>query len=264
MPHLLPEKIFRVKVTGKGIAPGMVRSHELGELLISIEETICSLANSRGMLEHKEDLIVGLSSISHGSLELSFSSPTRELAHKHFEMLTDAFEKEQLSSLPNSALESLKKVSSFTRRHKSASALFQSALDERIQFTLTTTSVIPDPIELSGATTIFGRILRVGGRTPKVLLETKTKTVPCEITREMAITLGHRLYETVSLSGHAVWDPEDLSLREFTVSKIEEYEDLSPSDAFSKASKELSRYFRDVRDVSAFARRLRTGDKESD
>ncbi|MCL2700417.1 MAG: hypothetical protein FWE88_01840 [Phycisphaerae bacterium] len=97
--------------------------------------------------------------------------------------------------------------------------------------------VSPDTFEqlkeyhtVAGATTIVGKVLRVGGSTePRCMvriLNQKT-AVFCTISVEQARHLATRLYETVALEGRAVWLKSTRDVLYFDVSNILPYQRTS-------------------------------------
>jgi hypothetical protein len=97
------------------------------------------------------------------------------------------------TSLPTNSLAALNKIVTFTRRHNCVAELLSPDNDERIA------SITPETnTKLSGLvesqTTLYGYILRVGGKTPRVMIEIVSgDTLTCAVSLENAREMGEHL-----------------------------------------------------------------------
>lgn len=116
----------------------------------------------------------------------------------------------------------------------------------------------PRPQFIRGTTTIFGRCMRVGGRTPKVdiALPGRSRLLHCEATREIAISLSRSLYKNVALHGRALWDPHTLELVEFKATEIAKQTHHSPVKALEEISELVGDQWKDT-DVIDFINKTR-------
>jgi hypothetical protein len=91
------------------------------------------------------------------------------------------------------------------------------------------------PALVTGATTLLGRCLRVGGATsPKAEVRTARggRLLHLEVSEALAKQLGKRLYEEVLLSGTATWEAPDWRLKSFKVSAVHELDPQRPGETF--------------------------------
>lgn len=113
---------------------------------------------------------------------------------------------------------------------------------------------------MTGETTILGKVIRVGGKDPKVAIETTdNRTITCRTTQSIAKELGKKLYSIVSLNGLAHWNLSDLSIEEFVIKSIGSYEDGSMVDTMEAISREYGQFFKDV-DPEGFVKETRKDD----
>jgi hypothetical protein len=87
--------------------------------------------------------------------------------------------------------------------------------------------LIPKPNRkiVAGTTAIIGRCVRVGGATsPKATINLDAGgTLYIDVSESIAKQLGTRLYETVSIEGHAKWDSESMDIAEFCADQVTPY-----------------------------------------
>lgn len=81
------------------------------------------------------------------------------------------------------------------------------------QITSETNLEVDETFYLQGETTIYGKVVRIGGATPKVRIEIdKNKSISIEVKTDVAKDLSSHLYETVAITGLAKWKKEDNEL----------------------------------------------------
>lgn len=111
---------------------------------------------------------------------------------------------------------------------------------------------------LTGETTIYGRIIRVGGKTPKVMLDTVDgRTIDCDADASIAQTLGGRLYQVVGLLGIAEWDPQTLTIDTFQIKALLPYEAKPLKEAMAQLAAITRKYYADIDDVPKYIASIR-------
>jgi hypothetical protein len=236
--------VLTIELKGDGVAPGLVRSHELAEILATIEEGLNDIA--RRAHPEVKTAVVGLAGISESSLALHFSSPTYEAVGIAVDLFVAALADDELVGLPRSALGSVSKLVAFSKRHTRARVIVRSERTPGAFAIVHPETRVPDPRVISGSTTIHGRVVRVGGRDPKARLEiAATESVTCKVTKAIAKELGHQLYESVSLSGFATWDPDSLTLLTFSAETVSQSHSRPPVDALREISRLVGKHLKE-------------------
>ena len=89
-------------------------------------------------------------------------------------------------------MKSLRTISRFTKKHY-CNAIF--AVNDGASLAVLKPSIdIPEDIVIEGRSEIIGKVLRVGGKTPKALIETTDGSlVYCDVGKEEAKSMGHML-----------------------------------------------------------------------
>jgi hypothetical protein len=256
------DALIRIRLAGEDIAPGTVRSRDLAEIIISAEDAIASLVVRDNPHLKKDEIVVGLVSIGEGSVSLQFATTLPQLVLPAYWEITESIEKDDYENLPPDSIDSLQNITAFTRR-RNCQLEFYARDGDREALAVITPQTLITPIPLmTGSTTIHGMVVRVGGRKPKVMIELPDgQSVFCDIEYELARQLGQRLYTWVGLRGEAKWRSNDLSLQQFRVDEVTQYQDTRLTEAMATLSEAAGRYFEGIEDVQRYVSELRGGSK---
>ncbi|MEI8572616.1 hypothetical protein U737_07620 [Methylomonas sp. LW13] len=251
------EEQIKIRLTGEGISPGLVRSRELAEILESVEDMMVSESLRKDPTIKKDDIIIGLCRIEDKSIGLIFNATLTSIVIPAFISTSIAIEEGNFDTLTPQTIRSLEVISNFSKKHN-CDAEFSSSKSNLIITKITPQTEIPKPKVIVGNTEITGKILRVGGKKPRAMLELMDGSVLyCDVQENMAQELGHRLYKTALFSGVATWNIRDLEIEEFQIMEFEEIQQVPVNKMLKELSKEIGYYFKDIEDVSAFVSTLR-------
>ncbi|WP_421718342.1 hypothetical protein [Algiphilus sp.] len=246
---------FRLR--GEGIKPGLVRSHELAEIIEAVESFVTAEVLAADDNINKDDIVVGLYQIADKSIGLKFKTTLATVAIPAFLNATSSLAKSDFDALAPQSLKPLRAVSAFARRHNCVAELkIPSVVDSLASITPETD--VPEPARIVGNTEIVGKILRVGGKVPRAMIELIDGTVIyCDVAWEVARELGHRLYSQVILVGSAVWDARTVELQDFNIQSFKEFPKKDPLEVLGQLRSEVGSVFDHVGDVPSFVSRLR-------
>lgn len=246
-----------IRFTGNQIQPGRVSAKHLADVLRAYEDVIADLVTNHSPEISKDLIVVGLSEITHQSVGLQFEANVPELTLPAATQLTEAIQQLRFDMLPETARKFFITVRNFTRRYGcTAEIQAQGQLA-----TIDETSEIATPPKLTGFTTVYGTVQRVGGDEPRVRLQMFTgESVYCTTTVDMAKEIGDHLYEDVGLEGTATWDYESLKIEEFKVDRLLPYGSTSAALAFRELRSEFSEIFDSI-DPDEFVAEIRGGDE---
>lgn len=114
--------------------------------------------------------------------------------------------------------------------------------------------------KVEGLSTIYGKVIRVGGEQPGVRLELLNREkITIHTDEDNAKKLAHKLYTVVGLSGKAEWDINTYDLLDFKLYDIITYEETPITDALTQLSNLAGKYWSDVDDISAEIENIRKG-----
>jgi hypothetical protein len=252
------ELLIEIRLTGAQMIPGTVKSRELAEVIRSVEEMIASVVPYQNSSYEKDQIVVGLASVQGGSIRLGFKSLLAPVVVMAYFSVANAVKTENFSTLPPDSRNALKKIVTFTRNHQCVAELL-SPHDDTLIASITPTTTVDTPGLVRGETTLYGRILRVGGKTPHVMFETVSgATIYCDTSFKLAQELGHRLYEFAEISGTALWDPTVWHVREFRIESFVPSGEKTAEETIAELSRLVGRYFEDVDDVESYVSSIRS------
>jgi hypothetical protein len=254
---------LEVLLTGISMSPEEIRSKDIAEVIKSMENMIASMAARQNPTLKKGSIAIGLKSIRPGTIELEFPSSLAEITLPAAQCIAKSIMDNDFGALPAGVMKSLKKISSFTRKYKCSAEFLENNESSKALITLTPQTRIPDTHSLSGETTIYGEITRVGGAEPKIQFRTlDKKVIYCIVSKSLARKAGERLYANVELHGTATWNLETFEIEKFIVEDISDHEKSVPSKAFEELSKLVGDSFDHVEDVNHFVSEMRYGPSE--
>lgn len=253
-----------ILLTGEGMSPGKIRSKEIAEVIESVEDMIASMVVRDHPDLKKEVIIIGLKGIRQGSIGLEFSPNLAELTLPATRRIAKSIAENDFGILPSGALNSLRKLSVFTRRHQCNAEFFTQNGKLEALAVLTPETQIPDIYPLAGETSIYGEITRVGGAEPKIQFKTLDgQIIYCSTSKAIAKKAGAKLYTNVELYGLAEWNSETFEIENFHVIDISDYEQASSSEAFEELANLIGDSFDSIKDVDRFVSEIRYGLSEA-
>lgn len=253
--------LLEIHFTGPEITPESIRIGEIAVILDAIENILLAVVAEDHKGLTKEILTIGLHNVTSGSLGLQFTSRLPEVVTPAFEQVAKSIHMGTAADLPVESLNHFEKILSFVKRRQALADFVIVNGKSKTLATLTSDFELPKPIYLTGQTTIFGQIVRVGGVEPKVEVKTiSEQTLYCPFEIELASQLGARLYQLVGLNGTARWNAQNYEIEDFRVTGISEYQSSSLVDAFQSLSEIASEYYEDIEDVIGYIAELRGED----
>jgi hypothetical protein len=219
-----------IKLSGADVAPETVRASDLAEFLIQLEKAIlATVMNGKDFTldAPQQDLKVSLVSIEPGSESLAFALTSDVMSG--VSLLSRAYYERNYSTIPLEAQQSLHEISK-----QAASQSWEVEFVENEQFNIPRAIIsddnpVPAPkvIVAQGDTTIYGRLIRVGGVSPRAMLEMPDgRYLYIELAENMAVTLAskERLYKDVGIEGTATWRVDTWELIRFKANRITKYQ----------------------------------------
>lgn len=250
-----------VEVKIPGVLPETIPARELAEMLVALETAIVGAMGLTPDEQLAEPPVVSLVGIRRGSTSLQLLKSPRVL--RAYTRLATAVAERDVGSLPPRAREGTRLLARVVER-RGIEVQFRDPLQRRRVIGVIrpdTDLFAASTAPLKGETTLYGKVERVGGATPRLRLQIEDgRTISCDISRALAKELGKRLYEWVGVAGTAEWNPVDLTVESFRVERVLAFQDPHPTEAFERLSEELAGAWDDVDDVVAEVTRLRHED----
>lgn len=250
-----------LRLSGPSISPGNVKSKELAEILEAMEDMIASEVIKENPKIKKDEIVIGLCEIGNNSVGLKFKYTHNRYVLACYLALTAAIQSNHFEELTPQSIKSLRTISSFTQKHQCI-AKFTEETKKDILAEITPDTIIPTAGTIKGETTIYGKVIRVGGKKPRATVETIDGVILyCDLDVDLAKILGHKLYTTVTLHGNAVWDHHNFSLEEFEIKEVDDFGALNPDDSCNQMRAIIGKFFKKITDVPGFVTVVRNGEE---
>ena len=257
--------LIEVRFAGEDVQPETVKAGDVAEMIQAVEKMVESSVTRDHPEIKRDQVIVGFVEIQSTSLTLKFSSLLPDVTMSAFQTIGDAIATNQFSQLPTSSLDGLDTIASFTRRRHCTTDFALLNGGRKVLVTMTPEIQITRLPLLAGDTTIYGQVVRVGGREPRVMVETVDgQTLYCDASVEIAKDLGERLYRTVGLFGLANWDAQTYTIEKFSIKGVTPYEGQPITEAMEELAKLVGSYYADVGDVERYIASIRGAALESE
>lgn len=243
-----------------GMKPSDIRAGELAKIIVAFEEMIASTVKRNRPQISKEELGVGLVKIEDKSIGLEFATKLPELTIGAYEEITDLVAKGNFLELSGETLDALREIHSFVKSKNCEGELFSRNGKTVLKAVLLPSTEIPQHPKVTAQTVIYGKIVRVGGVDPRVMVEQASgKTIFCRVKDEnLARKLGERLYTWAGLEGLATLDSDSLDILEFRVERVTEYEgETSLINVFAQLKELAGKYYADIHNVEKYVSDLR-------
>nr|VFK60536.1 MAG: hypothetical protein BECKTUN1418F_GA0071002_12197 [Candidatus Kentron sp. TUN]VFK69971.1 MAG: hypothetical protein BECKTUN1418E_GA0071001_12247 [Candidatus Kentron sp. TUN] len=187
---------FQIRLTGGGIKLDIIRPTDLAEILTSIETIISAEADKKIAVEDGNKPLITLDSINKGSIAFIFKATS--LVISIFIGTAQAIEQNNFSGLNKKTIKSLSDISSVTRKYNCSAEL--SSAEHGILARITPNTNISHPFLIEGGSEIFGKVMRVGGKEPRVMVKLFDGSyIYCDLSGKTAEDLGSLLYKHVTL-----------------------------------------------------------------
>lgn len=254
----MEETFFEIRLDGEGIGPGLVRSKELAEVIESVEDMIASLVVYNNPELKKENIVIGLSSISRGSIGLQFAPNLTELTIPAAKRVAASLNNGDYSGMPEGTMKSLRNLTGFSKRHGCDIEIRYLNGASTTLAVMTPKTEIPVPVTLVGETILYGKITRVGGKEPKVQFTTiDDQIIYIKVDEQLARKAGSLIYREVAITGTAYWNSETMRIDEFKLESISGYKLTALPSAFNELKQLAGGAFDGIENVREYVTALR-------
>ncbi len=264
------EPYLEIRFAGKGASgPEQIRARDLADAIKAFEELVVSELKASGEDVDPNDVVVGLVDVRAGSARFRFKSSYMATAVAAYVSAARHVKEKAYSEMRSTSAEALQTLQRVGKKYngdvelrtheqqgEDAEPLALIRREEPIE--------LPAPSYLKGITTLYGKIARVGGSTPKVRLDLEPgERLVCTVGEDLARQIATRLYEFVGLRGVAHWNLDTAEIEVFEIQALLPYEKTGAMDAFAALAEVSAEDFTDIQDVVQYAEVLR-GERDLD
>lgn len=252
-----PEYI-EITFRGNDVRPEIVKASEIADIIIAIETMIIAQVYKKNPLIKKDQLILSFTNIESSSIGLQYRSPLNGIASSAFQDVGHAINGRDFSELPDSAYKSFNTLVAFTRKWQCSAELSFNNGVRNVIAEITPDMRIERPPALKAETIVYAKVVRVGGKEPRVEIETVDgKTLFCDANIDVVTKLGTRLYQVVGLIGVSEWDTDLDNIEQFSIKDVTDYEKVPFKDAMNELAKATGSFYADITNVTEYISKLR-------
>lgn len=231
-----------LKIDGENLSTTSLTIPEISKVLGLIEGITLDVADNEGF-----NLSLRLNSLKPGSVGIALEGIDLEpdTLPNIYKKVSEVFR----TGFSDASNLLLKKVDELNKFLKSKSAWIDILENENSKTTITKILVNENLItsnykNIKGSTTIYGKVIRIGGKTPAVMIEIdKDKNLSFSIKEEYINFFANNLYKNVVLYGIAEWEPNTLSLKDFNLEKAEPLKLKSMKDTVKVIKNNFGKHF---------------------
>lgn len=249
---IIQEANLEIRLTGNGINPQSLKAREVAELIKSLEDALFYIVSAENKELNREEIYISLTEVKDESAGFGFSPNLKAVMVTGFLLIANAISSNDYNGLPIKSIKGLKEILKISKK-KNCNTEFKLNREVRAVLHPSSTIEIPASAYISGYTTIYPYIKKIGGTNPTIAMRINANDpfIYIEASEEHAKKLGERLYSIVGLTGFAKWARDTKELVDFKIEKILDYKD-STSETFEILRNELGSYWNALEDVDEY------------
>ena len=254
------DKKIKIRIEGNKINPATMKSKELADFITNIEEMLVSTMVSDHDDIKRDDCMVSLTGLEANCVSLNFVPNYYGQAVAAYEKITHCVKDGLIGELTEKTVEALVYLKKFSSKNKCEVFMLTAGNKVLAKINHETDVALASPI-ITGTTTVYGTLLRVGGKEPKIMVETEDEeTLYCKVTEKLAKDVAHLVYSRVMMNGVAKWNSSNWEMVEFVPQDVTKMSNESYSESMDYLSAKYGDHFGDIADPVSYARNLRNGD----
>lgn len=252
------DKFLKIRLVGEDISPEKISANDFSKLIAAYEDALIAFFEKRH--PDKKDLgfvsVVGISSESAGVVfRPNYETEMIEVAND----INTSINNKTISKLPFKTVENLTIIQNYINKKNCTAELNGYDKIASTKITPSTNLRITKSFYIKGETTIYGKVVRVGGKEPRVRVQINDDLELSVIIKEKdAKELSPYLYEVIGIKGMAKWKKENHELVEIKPKSFILMEEKSLKEKFKGLGDLLGKYWVDIDNPDDYVASLRT------
>ena len=245
--------IFELKFFGNDISPEKVKPSEIAQLLANFERIIINQAQFESPGIDSDEVLFCFDKLDDKSLDLIFKTlKLKDILLSSYLTVATAFTTGDYSKIDKSAITPLKDIVKFTKKHNCEGSFKLN--DETISSFNSNVEINYNlPQSIKGETTIYGKIIRVGGEEPRIHFRTSDdEKLIFDIDESLAKKLASKLYEFIGLIGTATWNINNFRIENFKIDSIIELDNKPITEILDEIKGVIGKYWDEVEDLDSY------------
>lgn len=256
LDNTVSEKL-KIKFTGNNIEPNIVSANEFAKVVTAYENALLAVLKKNKSGSKLNNQFISIVNIKHESLTIEASPHTEDIKAAANEINT-AIKTSRINRLPIEAVENLIVFQQFVNKFQCKAILNGIEGIETAEITIDSNIRITESFFFKGETTVYGKIMRIGGTEPKVRIKTDSgKSLSVVINVKDAKLLSKHLYSKVGIKGTAKWKKENNELMEIKAKSFVLLKDVPLTEKLKGLSNLLGKYWTNVDNPDEYVTSLR-------
>ncbi|MCF6133442.1 hypothetical protein [Flavobacterium wongokense] len=247
---------LKIKFTGNEIEPSKVSANEFAKIVACYENALLAVINKKHPARNGIDFI-SIVEVKHESLTIEADPHVDEIKEAANEINT-AIKNNKVNFLPYEVIENLVPFQQFVNKYGCKAILNGIEGVETAEITVESDIKISEALYYKGETTIYGKIIRIGGAQPRVRIETESgKTISVITDRKNAKNLSPHLYGKIGIKGVGKWKKENDELVELKPKSFVVLSEVPLTERLKGLSNLLSKYWKNIENPDDYITSLR-------
>jgi hypothetical protein len=247
---------LKIKFTGNGIDPTKVTANEFAKVVAAYEDALLAVLKKNHPARAGIDFI-SVVEVRHSSLEILNQPHSLEVIESANELNT-AIKTRKTHRLPFEAVEGLVVFQQFVNKFNCVAILNGVEGVETAEITVESNIKVTEELYFKGETTVYGKIIRIGGSEPKIRIQTDNgKYISVVTTKKNAKELSPNLYSKIGIRGVGKWRKDNNELVELKAKNFVVLSDLPLTERLKGLSNLLGKYWINIDNPDDYITSLR-------
>ncbi len=236
---------LKIKFTGNDIEPSAVTANEFAKIVMAYENALLAVIKKNHPARVGIDFI-SIVKVKNESLTIEADPHTDDIKEAANEINT-AIKEKKVNRLPYEAVENLVVFQNFINKYGCKAILNGIEGVETAEINVESDIRISEALYFKGETTVYGKIIRIGGSEPKVRIQTDNgKQISVVTTRQNAKELSPHLYSKIGIKGTGKWKKENNELVELKAKSFVVLSDIPLTEKLKGLGNLLSKHWIDI------------------
>ncbi|HRP36918.1 MAG TPA: hypothetical protein PLS50_03850 [Candidatus Dojkabacteria bacterium] len=245
--------IIELRFSGSDINPSKVKPSEIASLLANFERSLLAQIKLVDPTIDTDVTLFSFDAIHGQSIDLLFKpllQITTVLAS--YTTIATSFINQDYQNISSRSIEPLKEIIKFSKKYNCVGYFYLNNTEISSFEPNQEIKTIPNSV-LEGETTIYGKIIRIGGEDPKIHFRiNEEEKLIFDIDESLAKKLSPKLYEFIGLVGVAKWNSENFSIENFKLLEIIDIDKRPIIDSFNELQGLIGKHWDEVEDIDSY------------
>ncbi len=245
--------ILELKFHGNGISPETVKPSEVANLIAAFERLLLQQAKADEPGIDVDEVLFCFDRIDNNSLDLIFKPvKVKEVILSSYLLVATAVSTGDYTKVNKGTIQPLKEIIKFTKKHNclgqfnhNEHTISNFTKDLEINYTI--------PNSITGETTIYGKIIRIGGEEPRLHFRiNEDEKLIFDIDESLAKKLAPRIYEYIGLVGRATWNATTFNIENFEILRPIQLDNQPLNIAFNEIKGLIGKHWDELEDIENY------------